>query len=284
MAHAYVPTRWIIPWRDSTLDFGPLANLKHLKTLRIGCFMVHEVQSLAESINALELETLELSCHGKAYDENAQKWVSYSKKSVSPLVPFLVNVSRQDDEGSGRLPRTLKTLVLCDNYNRNAPLLHQRITTAIAPCQSLRSLEVTYLINEKYSKSLDNFDMIFNQRRLAINSWDRLSSDEECTLIYQYRSLTGEIRTTSPRLYHCQEPMTNISGRLDAATLMRDSHWDAVRTMIFFRMINIPSNAIIILPGGCLHTTGPQRCYRCGKFDLGENEEVMKCRLALEAW
>ncbi|CAD6581096.1 MAG: hypothetical protein ASARMPREDX12_000352 [Alectoria sarmentosa] len=147
-SHSWVWRRW----SDLILDFRVLANLKSLRSLKIGRLQHHEAQGLAEGVARLQLINLEIHSSPWVKDEDPRHNLAGNKTYDSPLMFFFYSMTRRRGPGlSPRgLPSTLETLILRDRFHvYGKPTKHIYLRAACRNCRSLRRLESTHPTREQ---------------------------------------------------------------------------------------------------------------------------------------
>lgn len=113
------------PWESRIIEFGILGPMAPLRTLKIGRLVKEEGVSLARTIRDLQLTHLEVSAADfSELDED--------EESPSPLITFLeVVLNGAEEDGKGRFPSSLETLVLRDLFHAHVPMSQNLLTTLI---------------------------------------------------------------------------------------------------------------------------------------------------------
>ena len=253
--HNPIPT---MPWEDVPLDWIVLANLKGLQALEIGRLISGEGHRLAQGVATLDLRRLHLSCWGWE-SENSPPNPFLLSSNTSALVSFLNALTTLDLRGDPTcrgLPSTLEHLVLKDKYHTSIPSLHQLITTAILPCNSLETLATTIIVNEKSYATISKMGLPAYHKIVGLNSWQQLSSDEGMKILHQYQSPSGEIRQTNPY----PGSVRNIFKTLDEVIAAADGVRVYRMSMKFVRDRQLQSDDILVYP--CEEDHGPSPAER----------------------
>ena len=272
------------------LNFGRLTTLKRLSSLKIGCLLLQEAKSLAESVSALRLKTLDISCSRTGYDDRDKKWIYEPKTANSPLIRFLVEIqgsqSEDMDPETKGFPDTLQKLLLRDDWHQNIQNLHQHISAAIAPCQDLNSLTISNRIDFKRYKNLKSFPFYSDSKILALYSWQQLSNRAKPGLLFEYRTPTREVRWTGvlPDTEQRVKFRRSVAKSLDHLLPNASSKAPIRKTIRFTKPGNVPSNAIAVLPRRCEHGIFVHLCYTCGKAYEFDEESIEDLVENLRGW
>ena len=182
------------------MDFGRLVTLERLTSLKIGCLLLQEAKTLAESVSILKLKTLEISCSRTGYDDDQRGWIYQPKTAKSPLIRFLVEIQystsgTKTSEIRG-FPRTLEKLLLRDDWHHNIQNLHQNISAAIVPCEDLKTLTVSSLTDSRPARHLRYLPFYGGGMSLGLETWQQLTCPALGGLVHESCASAGNERGT----------------------------------------------------------------------------------------
>ena len=235
------------------LSLERLCVLKRLTTLRIDSIMICEVLGLAKAIRVLDLKILALSCGAATIHPESGEWASPSTyRAVSPLIPLfehLLTHQEGDSPAASGLPRTLKFLMLIDQYHTAVSGIHHCIARAIEHCPDLETVAIFNFVNNNRLRA-HMYSPIFGRGQgLTVQSWSQLCYDEDTRWIYEYRGRAKDIRWTSVLPDHSTRSMTNITRGLDDVASQEKRvkpSGNQVRAITFRRNQHLPRNAVLV--------------------------------------
>ena len=147
-------------WSDLVLDFGVLANLQSLQSLKIGRLHHGEARGLAEGVAKLQLINLEIHSGPWVSDNDPRRNVAATQMYDSPLMFFFYLLGRcyGPSHPPSALPSTLETLILRDRFHPfTRPELLVHICLACRNCRSLYRIESTQATRQQACDFLSAF-------------------------------------------------------------------------------------------------------------------------------